>query len=103
MAAQLRVCRIPDCDQPSRSRLLCWSHYKRLLRYGDPLHHPQRGKPPSPRRLCALADCERVHVARDMCQMHYQRWLKRKELPPKPDPWRLLDAAIAADKQAGRW
>lgn len=33
------ICSIPDCDKPIEARELCTTHYRRLLKYGDPLVH----------------------------------------------------------------
>lgn len=43
--ADSRLCSIPDCGKPAKTRGYCISHYKRLRRHGDPLagnaHHGQ--------------------------------------------------------------
>jgi hypothetical protein len=37
-------CTVPDCPRPARARAaghhLCWTHYKRWQRHGDPLYEP---------------------------------------------------------------
>lgn len=33
----MTTCSVKSCDAPSRARGLCWAHYHRLNRYGDPL------------------------------------------------------------------
>lgn len=57
-----------------RCRNLCSKHYRRWLRYGDPLG----GKPspvPSPLDgLCTIDDCNILHYAHGWCEMHYARW-----------------------------
>jgi hypothetical protein len=36
--AKVKICKIEGCGKPVGKRLtLCWKHYKRLRRYGDPL------------------------------------------------------------------
>jgi hypothetical protein len=34
------TCQLDGCAQPVRSRGLCYAHYMRAWRYGDPLHRP---------------------------------------------------------------
>jgi hypothetical protein len=40
-----RICSIPDCEDPAKSRGWCNKHYRRWRRFGDPLHptRPYRG------------------------------------------------------------
>lgn len=35
--AELKLCNIGDCSKPAAIRGWCWAHYRRWLRYGNPL------------------------------------------------------------------
>lgn len=41
---QVKVCRMPGCDKAIRAKLLCRSHYSRLLRYGSPEADPPKNR-----------------------------------------------------------
>lgn len=51
---------------------MCWGHYNRKRRYGDPLTPPQHVY-----RLgdeCAMDGCRGKPIARELCSLHYERW-----------------------------
>lgn len=68
------ICLVADCCKPSKTAGYCISHYKRLIRHGDPLgggYFRQRleGK-------CIAPNCDRDQFAKEYCLMHYKRWRK---------------------------
>ena len=67
-------CRIASCANEARAaKGMCWKHYQRARRHGDPL--TVLIAPPGARvRQCSIKDCDRNVAARSWCQKHYQRW-----------------------------
>lgn len=63
------------CATPVRARGMCYKHYQRWQRHGDPLF--QRKHEP---KLCTVLEhgdsCGRVVLAHDMCIKHHARWKK---------------------------
>ena len=43
LSASVKLCSIPDCGAPARTRGLCRKHYTHLRRYGDPIVKPLPG------------------------------------------------------------
>ena len=68
-------CTVDGCDRPVKVKLrgLCWRHYKKWYRYGDPnAGGTYRYNAPS----CTTVGCQRKPYARDMCHPCYKRWWK---------------------------
>lgn len=70
MAKQQRICSIPDCGKPSKSKGYCWGHYARLRTHGDPLGKRQYPEP----KPCSVDGCGSKSIARGYCSAHWQRW-----------------------------
>lgn len=70
-----RRCQIVRCKKPGYCRDMCYRHYRRWMRWGDPLYvggwAPRtEGKP----RTCDVKGCSAPHEARGWCIKHYHRW-----------------------------
>lgn len=80
-------CAIGGCDVPVRADGLCWPHYMRRWRYGDPLvmHRVQSYGD----RRCAALGCERRAKARGYCVTHYSR-VRRTGTCESPDMAEVL-------------
>jgi len=68
-----RTCSIEGCDRPHHGLGLCRTHYRRLLRTGDPLVVRSPGKW-LPTKVCSVDRCDRVAQCRGWCSLHYDRW-----------------------------
>lgn len=62
------TCSIPECDRPVSCRGWCHPHYKRFLRWGDPLGSRVLRDPE-----CTVEGCDRPHEAQGLCGLHYGR------------------------------
>lgn len=67
------TCSIASCDNPSRKRGWCCSHYERWKAYGDPLGQPVP-RPSQPRKTCSEDGCDKVAFGHGWCIKHYTRW-----------------------------
>lgn len=72
MARQKSICKIPGCGKYVKAQALCNSHYKRLVRHGDPMagstFRASRGKPVQFMEAASLAqtdDCIEWPFAKD--------------------------------------
>lgn len=64
-----RICSVLSCHKKHYAKDLCFSHYQKLRKYGDPL-----GAPPKRLvKLCAVDECECVHYSKGLCATHYTR------------------------------
>lgn len=73
--ANSRLCSIPDCGKPVRSKGWCNSHYLRHLIHGTPTggsdyRNRDRGS------VCQVDGCGKPAKARGWCGAHYRRWHK---------------------------
>lgn len=73
------ACVVDECSGFARSWGYCDAHYRRFLKYGDPLGKASARE----KRICLVDGCERKPKARGMCSTHYQRW--RNWGDPLPD------------------
>ena len=109
MAPQLmsRECSVSGCWHNPHARGMCARHYRRWWRHRDPTAVQTPGPKTKPKVPCGVPGCDRDHHARGMCMTHYSRWWragKRGDIRhQKADEWALLDASIAARKEAGTW
>lgn len=46
MTTIVQECTVTDCPSDARNGGMCWGHYNRQRRYGDPLHRPFNGTRP---------------------------------------------------------
>jgi len=73
------------CGDAHYARGWCRNHYRRWMRYDDPLG----GTWPSADAACTIGNCKEPHLARGMCEKHYRRWhrtgdpLVVRERPPQ--------------------
>lgn len=67
------LCQINQCHRQVRSEKcgLCDSHYRKKLRYGDPLAKRYGG--PYQGQACAVGGCWRPVTARGWCHAHWER------------------------------
>lgn len=76
-------CLVNECDRPATaSRGMCWMHYARWQRQGDPGEAEARQAAPGMRGVCSLEGCESPVKARRLCSMHYRRWLEKGDPGP---------------------
>lgn len=73
--AELRICEIEDCNKYVRAKRLCFMHYQRTKRHGDPY---AGGRKPSfagkiRPAACTVAGCGKPHQSLGYCATHYQR------------------------------
>lgn len=69
------ICSVDGCDRPTKnsSNPLCYGHYMRKWRYGDPEHVlPPRRKYDEP-PTCRISGCEGAATRKGLCNMHYKR------------------------------
>lgn len=71
------TCSVPGCERTRKnySNPLCYAHYMRKVRYGD----PEYVIPPRPKKAksaCRIEDCDGVALRRGLCNKHYTRWRK---------------------------
>lgn len=67
-----RNCSVDGCDKPTKNKDLCWAHYGRYRKYGDPM----LGGPPKRKRtsdFCSLDGCNKPVYAFSLCSAHYTR------------------------------
>lgn len=71
----MKICKILDCDKPSKAKGICAMHYARLTRHGDVNYVTTY-----PAKTCKINNCDKsAHYKnrgrRGWCCMHYSRWL----------------------------
>lgn len=86
--AAVRLCSVPDCDNPHDARGYCSQHYQRWKKHGDvQAHIPLKRKV---RGICAVDGCGKPHSTHGYCYTHsrffrlYGDPLKRLR-HPKPE------------------
>ena len=81
------ICEIADCGQPHDSKGYCTRHYRRYLKYGDPLagvtgttrQRPEDHPIPHGNRkyalgtTCSVEGCDRLPKVKGLCRGHYHR------------------------------
>jgi 5-methylcytosine-specific restriction endonuclease McrA len=69
-------CCIESCRRPATYGLeqMCTRHYKRFIRYGDPL---AGGRYRDPDKRRELDDCDRKHYSLGLCSNHYKALIDR--------------------------
>lgn len=82
MSETTRRCTIEGCSGRHEARGYCGTHYRRLIRYGDPLYQAE-SKFSTPAGKCTVPGCGRRHDARGYCSSHYQRLLKHGDVRPE--------------------
>ena len=83
------TCSVDDCGRPTYRRGYCQTHYKRMLKTGDPGPAIHR-REPAP-EVCVVGDCGRPPAGRGYCNSHYARW--RATGDPGPAELRHWEAA----------
>lgn len=79
---------LPDlcehCDHPRAVGTLCWAHYTRQRKYGDPLGGPplvrRSRRPSSDPASCIASRCTRAAQTAGYCRAHYRRHLKGADM-----------------------
>lgn len=67
-------CSVPGCERRRRARGLCYMHYKRERRTGDP--GPAAAQHEQPYPVCSVMGCESRSMHRTgqlLCRPHYDR------------------------------
>lgn len=83
-----RVCQVDRCEQPAHGKGMCWAHYARVRRFGEPGHAAINVKVVNAGKDCLIEGCDRAARAREMCRRHYRQELRaarrveRDALPP---------------------
>jgi len=64
-------CSIPDCEADLYVRGYCRPHYRRMMKYGDPLGKPSE----KPHNNCEVAGCDAKTRSKSssLCMKHYHR------------------------------
>lgn len=67
----MTTCSIAGCGSAHYAKGYCFSHYRRMLRHGDPLGgQPPRGKNDGP---CSVEGCDEPSAKKGLCNAHYLR------------------------------
>ncbi len=102
-ASNEMTCLVDVCQKPMRARGLCWGHYKRLRKYGDPLARPGR-KAPDP---CHMEPCRQRAKRHGLCDKHASRWRKWGDPFYKPEcktlEERLMEKIEVQSAPGCRW
>lgn len=64
------------CDEHTTiaARSMCWKHYARWRRVGDPTKDPDYSRDPMPKSPCSVDVCNEDTRTKGFCGKHYQRW-----------------------------
>lgn len=68
----MKKCNIEGCEEQHKAKGYCNNHYRKFLKYGNPLAKGKGRK----RGVCSLEGCEEPHEALGYCNKHYQRFKK---------------------------
>ena len=60
-------CQVDECDGKFKALGFCDPHYRKYVRYGDPLFERKL-------KACKVKGCRMSHVALGYCNMHYTRF-----------------------------
>ena len=77
------ICKVEDCDKRRWNKLYCPKHYRRYIRWGDPLGNAPHGNNLK-HTHCTVDGCNKKHIAKGMCQMHYRRYTLYGDVNAKP-------------------
>lgn len=96
-----RICSVPECHRPGRTRNLCNTHYRRLQRTGGVGTTPIRAYATS---ACQADGCNRPHHGLGYCGTHYRRLVEfgdidRAKIMPSGEQhwnWRGIDVGYPA-------
>jgi hypothetical protein len=73
----MKICSIEECNNIHRARGYCVNHYKRFMKWGDPLAIGRMGRVVQHETCTVITQdnrpCLKPHTANGMCQMHYRR------------------------------
>ena len=73
----MKTCSIDKCNKAYRARGYCANHYKKYMRWGDPLAKGRIGREVLYDTCTIITQdnrkCLKPHTAKGMCQMHYRR------------------------------
>lgn len=75
-----KTCSIDGCNKPAKNSGMCWGHYSRKRRHGDPL----MGRPAPVEKIsdyCTIDGCNKPVYAFNLCPAHYTR--KRRHGSPE--------------------
>lgn len=67
----MKQCSIDTCNKVSSRAGMCFGHYKKKLKYGDPLHGKKH--PRNEQGLCLVEGCQKPYTAKGLCCMHWNR------------------------------
>lgn len=67
-------CKVPDCSNDARIRMMCPKHYRRFKLYGDPSIQVKASV--GNRTICKVPDCAGPVQSGGLCNKHHRRFLK---------------------------
>lgn len=71
----MKKCSVVGCDQKHYAKGYCKKHYRRFLKYGDPLAGGRWYKHiKASEQVCSVDGCNNLVQARGWCSKHYKRW-----------------------------
>lgn len=78
----MKACKVDGCKLRCLAREFCSGHYKRYMKFGDPLACRQLKE-----RKCTVQECKRKHFGLGLCSAHYQQqkylgFIKPEEIRP---------------------
>lgn len=100
------TCTIDDCGTKTHAKGYCRPHYRRLVRYGDPLG----AQPEKKHSTCIVEGCEKLARSKssELCKMHYHRQYRGGEVGEagerkrkRRNPQCSIDGCEKPDKEAG--
>lgn len=68
MSLSQKLCSVESCPKPPKNAGMCWGHYAKVRKYGDP-HADYTVR----RGVCTQDACLNEHYGRGLCRMHYYR------------------------------
>lgn len=93
------ACSVEGCQKEDHARGYCEAHYRRVLKFGDPLRGGNLKRQPG--RVCSVVGCDKPHHSLGYCRVHYSRCSKHGDphirLSPKGDAQDFLSIAVSYD------